>query len=73
VFHISIWGLGALFGGAKPTKAPRRRDWPGSFSFFLFLLLTRGEAIVAKSFVFWFVGVSSDCLSFYTWQRCGQV
>jgi len=30
VFHISIWGgLGALFGGAKPTKAPPwRRDWP---------------------------------------------
>jgi len=23
VFHISIWGLGALFGGAKPIKAPR--------------------------------------------------
>jgi len=21
-FHISIWGLGALSGGAKPTKAP---------------------------------------------------
>jgi len=23
VFHVSIWGLGTLFGGAKPTKAPR--------------------------------------------------
>jgi len=22
VFHISIWGLGALFGEAKPTKGP---------------------------------------------------
>jgi len=22
VFHISIWGLGDLLGGAKPTKAP---------------------------------------------------
>jgi len=22
VFHVSIWGLGALFGGDKPTKAP---------------------------------------------------
>jgi len=28
VFHVSIWGLGALFGEAKPTKArPWRRDW----------------------------------------------
>jgi len=28
VFHILIWGLGALSGGAKPTKAsPWRRDW----------------------------------------------
>jgi len=28
VFHVSIWALGALFGGAKPTKAPAwRRDW----------------------------------------------
>jgi len=27
VFHFSIWGVGALFGGAKPTKAPPwRRD-----------------------------------------------
>jgi len=26
VFHISIWGgLGALFGGDKPTKAPLPR------------------------------------------------
>jgi len=23
MFHILIWGLGALVGGAKPTKAPR--------------------------------------------------
>jgi len=23
VFRIANWGLGALFGGAKPTKAPR--------------------------------------------------
>jgi len=23
VFHISIWGLGALFGETKPTKDPR--------------------------------------------------
>jgi len=22
MFHISVWGLGALFGWAKPTKAP---------------------------------------------------
>jgi len=22
MFHILIWGLGALVGGAKPTKAP---------------------------------------------------
>jgi len=27
VFHVSTWGLGALFGGTKPTKAPPwRRD-----------------------------------------------
>jgi len=23
VFHVSIWGVEALFGEAKPTKAPR--------------------------------------------------
>jgi len=23
VFHVSIWGLGALFEGPKSTKAPR--------------------------------------------------
>jgi len=22
VLHVSVWGLGALFGGTKPTKAP---------------------------------------------------
>jgi len=28
VFHISNWGVGALFVGTKPTKAPLRRwDW----------------------------------------------
>jgi len=27
VFHVSIWGFGALFGGAKSTEAPPwRRD-----------------------------------------------
>jgi len=24
-FHISIWGIGTLFGGDKPTKAPSWR------------------------------------------------
>jgi len=23
VFHVSIWGVGACFWGAKPTEAPR--------------------------------------------------
>jgi len=23
VYNVSIWGIGALFRGAKPTKAPR--------------------------------------------------
>jgi len=31
VFHISIWGLGALFGWANPTKAPRG-DWTATCS-----------------------------------------
>jgi len=22
VLHVSVWGLEALFGGTKPTKAP---------------------------------------------------
>jgi len=26
-FHISIWRLGALFGGLSPPKPPWRRDW----------------------------------------------
>jgi len=29
VLHVSIWGLGALFGWAKPTKPPLATGLPG--------------------------------------------
>jgi len=28
VFHVSIWGLGVLFVGAKPIKAPLSTGLP---------------------------------------------